>query len=845
MNLNILQANAGRLPLKADSVHCVVTSPPYYALRRYNAPDVPYGAWRGQLGLEPTPELFIEHMVGVFREVKRVLRGDGVAFVNMGDSYAGNPGNGRGGGSKLDGGDPHLSGSDKRSLPAKNLLLIPQRLAIALQQDGWWVRSFFPWLKCLSGGTRVYAKTQKGEMPTTIKDLVRLDPSTVKLWNGEKWTQVLGWQETPRGKNNIEIHLRSGERIGSTPTHQWPTQRGLVEAKDLRLGDVVDFVRLPEPKDTSSPSHIPDDFAWILGLYLAEGNKYKDSISLACNIKKVDFFEKLSRFANCYDANCASHQTSEGGVTYSIYSKVVRGIVDTYINGSVARDKHLSAKCWARSDQFLQNLLMGYLEGDGHYDKKNDRWRLCFTKNDNLANDLRTLCARLGISFRLKRGTAPYNGERVKVWRGQIRFNPPVKNNRPTAFQRKPDTEIVKIETSRARKFWDIAVEDEPHLFALASGVLTHNSNAMPESVQDRPSTAHEYIIMLTKSARYFYDADAVRVGHKEPWRSTGASEGHKKGSGNTFTASASRKKDGFGDYVRKHGRNYNPAGRNRRTTDAWNESIDAAIHCHRYEIDRLEALRDSDLPHDDNNLPMALQVNPRAYPGAHYATFPPALVEPFIKAATSERGVCSVCGAQWQRVGTLPHSVLGNVLKSIREERGFNIAELADLVGVGSNNIWDWESGGHIPSETSWSKLSAALDLPVNRETFVQNPEYITTGNQAGFKQQAGEKDCFVNAPYKQRKVRVDKPSIDFSPTCNCPDHTPVPATVLDIFGGTGVTALVANALGRRGITTEISPEYVELAKERTAFNAWQAWRRGKKAGAGGGWEGTMFEGT
>jgi DNA modification methylase len=73
--------------LPAESVHCVVTSPPYFGLRDYGiAPQVWGGdAWRGSLGLEPTPALYIEHLVAVFREVRRVLRKDGTLWVNIGD----------------------------------------------------------------------------------------------------------------------------------------------------------------------------------------------------------------------------------------------------------------------------------------------------------------------------------------------------------------------------------------------------------------------------------------------------------------------------------------------------------------------------------------------------------------------------------------------------------------------------------------------------------------------------------------------------------------------------------------------------------------------------------------
>ena len=116
----LANADSIRIPLADGVVQCVVTSPPYWGLRAYSGeqqrvwPD----GWRGGLGLEPTPELFIEHMVQVFREVRRVMRDDGVAWVNMGDSF-----------------------NDKQ------LVMMPHRLALALQSDGWWVRSDVVWAK--------------------------------------------------------------------------------------------------------------------------------------------------------------------------------------------------------------------------------------------------------------------------------------------------------------------------------------------------------------------------------------------------------------------------------------------------------------------------------------------------------------------------------------------------------------------------------------------------------------------------------------------------------------------------------------------------------------------------
>lgn len=139
--------------LASESVHCCVTSPPYFGLRDYGV--------GGQIGLEATPQEFIAAMVTVFEEVRRVLRADGVLFLNLGDSYNANQGSGFNAHSKT---RPHLSGEgvgQKRidaasrntrvkgtdSWKPKDLMLMPHRVAIALQEAGWWVRSDMPWVK--------------------------------------------------------------------------------------------------------------------------------------------------------------------------------------------------------------------------------------------------------------------------------------------------------------------------------------------------------------------------------------------------------------------------------------------------------------------------------------------------------------------------------------------------------------------------------------------------------------------------------------------------------------------------------------------------------------------------
>jgi len=123
--------------LPDGSVHCCVTSPPYWGLRDYGVD--------GQLGLEQTPEEYVENLVGVMREVRRVLRDDGTLWLNLGDSY-----NGVGRGEKANGMQVAARATKQRTicgLKPKDMVGIPWRVAFALQADGWWLRSDIIWVK--------------------------------------------------------------------------------------------------------------------------------------------------------------------------------------------------------------------------------------------------------------------------------------------------------------------------------------------------------------------------------------------------------------------------------------------------------------------------------------------------------------------------------------------------------------------------------------------------------------------------------------------------------------------------------------------------------------------------
>ncbi len=139
-NQDCMEAMRG---IESGSVQCCVTSPPYYGLRDYGCD--------GQIGLEATPEEYIEKLVAVFREVKRVLRDDGTVWLNLGDSYANNRGTGASplmGEKQATNIGSHLGRLIvPDGLKPKDLIGIPWRVAFALQADGWWLRQDIIWNK--------------------------------------------------------------------------------------------------------------------------------------------------------------------------------------------------------------------------------------------------------------------------------------------------------------------------------------------------------------------------------------------------------------------------------------------------------------------------------------------------------------------------------------------------------------------------------------------------------------------------------------------------------------------------------------------------------------------------
>jgi len=131
--------------LDAESIQCCVTSPPYWGLRDYEHP--------AQIGAEDSPDQYVENLVILFREVRRVLRKDGTVWLNVGDGYARNGGTGGHGPNAIVGNTKKLIQKRNCKVPEvwglkdRDLMGLPWRVAFALQADGWYLRSRITWIK--------------------------------------------------------------------------------------------------------------------------------------------------------------------------------------------------------------------------------------------------------------------------------------------------------------------------------------------------------------------------------------------------------------------------------------------------------------------------------------------------------------------------------------------------------------------------------------------------------------------------------------------------------------------------------------------------------------------------
>lgn len=311
---------------------------------------------------------------------------------------------------------------------------------------------------------------------------------------------------------------------------------------------------------------------------------------------------------------------------------------------------------------------------------------------------------------------------------------------------------------------WRVALALQADGWWLRSGMPWVKRSPMPESCTDRPASALEYVFLLTPSPRYYFDMEAVRVKLSKP-NAAGAegisTDWAKVKDGRTKVAHDRTPPSRMPGYIGP------PAGRAFRNTDLYYASLKEphGLICVGDEL-------------------VGLDVVSEAFKDAHFATFPRRLVEPMIKAGTSEKGCCPECGAPWVRV----------LEKSWVKTRPGKDTKCA--IAAGGVLFKDADKKG---------RYDLNADIVGNRDPYRHVTETRTVGWKPGC-------ECQAHLAKADGVVTIDELNAWIR------QHPPVPCVVLDPFDGAGTTQLVAKQLGRRGIGIELSPEYARMAEKRIA---------------------------
>ena len=274
------------------------------------------------------------------------------------------------------------------------------------------------------------------------------------------------------------------------------------------------------------------------------------------------------------------------------------------------------------------------------------------------------------------------------------------------SYDEEPIPDKVQVVLER---LWAEYVEARGDSWWLRSEIVWHKPNPMPESITDRPTSSHEKVFLMTKKPRYFYDADAVREAYVQQRASKDG-----KFVGDMSVGLSGQRKSEIRPHPEKH-----PSGRNLR--NVW-------------------------------------RIPTSRYPGAHFATFPPALAKRCILAGTSAAGVCAGCGAPWKRQVERPSPP--DSVRTATRDTGENTKHL----------------------HTSDKGIEKIYGSGQKRQDWINENPPQTTG---------------------------------WLPSCTC-DAERIPATVFDPFGGSGTVGICAEELGRRSALLDINPEYCTMARER-----------------------------
>ena len=270
----------------------------------------------------------------------------------------------------------------------------------------------------LNGSNSVWIKNKKDEIvPISLKDLERhKNYKEIFVYNGKEWDTVKTIDKIEKA-SNVEIVLKNGTTLNILKEDY--------EKNKITLDTYIPYRIVPIFKEKEIP-YISDLIPWFLGYYVANGSYSEDIIQISSNQKKDFVLQNIQTLCDQYNEVCKIYN-EKGSLSreFHISSKIFSAFIAEYISGYTCYHKHFSKKCFNTNRNFIESLLQGYLDGDGHYEGKNYRYNGSFTrKNYELAKDLRNISNLLGISIKMKKAHTKFDDRVFPTW--NFKFTKPI-----------------------------------------------------------------------------------------------------------------------------------------------------------------------------------------------------------------------------------------------------------------------------------------------------------------------------------------------------------------------------------------------------------------------------------
>lgn len=341
---------------------------------------------------------------------------------------------------------------------------------------------------------------------------------------------------------------------------------------------------------------------------------------------------------------------------------------------------------------------------------------------------------------------------------------------------------------------WRVALALQADGWWLRQDIIWQKPSCLPEPVKDRCTKNHEYIFLLTKRKYYYFDYLAIREPNADPKR-----------------------------------KNFQPGNRS------------FGINSDRNDNDIGKRIKEADYVANGRNKRSVWSVTPASFKGAHFAVFPPNLIEPCVLAGSSAFGCCADCGAPWERVterqGTTQDSDLVQKTEGLLNPKrgGHRTTKTGSFPSyeTGETNHVGWQPTCECHGK--FEKKDAIIPARMSKKEVADSTWGSSlTGEYHGEATKDFDSVKVQNASDVKKRIiknattdRIRKIKV-YTSDLSIEKHPVVPSVVFDPFGGSGTTAGVAIKNGRKAILCELNEDYIEIMDDRIASIA-KGWRKGQ----------------